>query len=102
MTQRISVLSPTGVWGRLGLAHHNWPGRFTVLLMAILLLLVSQPIFSGHAFAENLVSLWISVVLLAALYAFRTARIYFVIALVLLVPSLGGRIELLFTSSTTV
>jgi ion channel len=102
MTERISVLSSTGVWGRLGLARHNWPGRFTVLLTAILLLLVSQPIFSGHAFAENLVSLWITLVLLAALYAFRSARIYFVIALVLVVPSLGGRMALLFTSSATV
>jgi voltage-gated potassium channel len=101
MSEGTSGYTPAAVWRRLGLAHHNWPGRFTVLLMTILTFLVAQPIFLGHAFAENLVSLWISIVLLAALYAFRSARIYFVIALVLLVPSLGGRIALLFTSNPT-
>ena len=102
MSEGTSVLSPATLWRTLGLARHNWPGRFTVLLMTILILLVTQPIFSGHAFAENLVSVSISLVLLAALYAFRSARIYFVIALVLIVPSLGGRLALLFTLSPTV
>jgi hypothetical protein len=102
MSEGTSVYSPAALWRRLGLARHNWPGRFTVLLMTIMAFLVAQPIFSGHDFAENLVSLWISIVLLAALYAFRSARIYFVIALVLLVPSLGGRIALLFTSNPTI
>ena len=102
MNEGTIVISPAALWRRLGLAHHNWPGRFTVLLMAILFFLVAQPIFSGHAFAESLVSVSISLVLLAALYAFRATRIYFVIALVLLVPSLGGRLALLFTSSSTI
>ena len=102
MSETTSAFGLSTLWRRLGLAHHNWPGRFTVLLTAILLFLVTQPIFSGHDFAENLVSVSISLVLLAALYAFRTTRIYFVIALVLLVPSLGGRIALLFTSSSTI
>jgi voltage-gated potassium channel len=102
MSERTSWYTPAAVWRRMGLARHNWPGRFTVLLMTILTFLVAQPIFSGHTFAENLVSLWISIVLLAALYAFRSARIYFVIALVLLVPSLGGRIALLFTSNPAI
>ena len=102
MSEGTSVYSRAALWRRLGLARHNWPGRFTVLLMAILLLLIAQPIFSGHAFAESLVSSWITLVLLAALYAFRTTRIYFVIALVLLVPSLGGRAALLFTLSPTI
>ena len=97
-----NVLSPAALWRRLGLAHHNWPGRFTVLLMAILLFLITQPIFSGHDFAENLVSVSISLVLLSALYAFRATRIYFVFALILIVPSLGGRIALLFTSNPTI
>jgi voltage-gated potassium channel len=102
MSETTSAFGLSTFWRRLGLAHHNWPGRFTVLLMAILLFLVTQPIFSGHDFAENLVSVSISLVLLAALYAFRATRIYFVFALVLLVPSLGGRIALLFTSSSTI
>ena len=99
MSERYSGLSPAALWHRLGLAHHNWPGRFTVLLATILLLLVTQPMFSGHAFAQNIATATISLVLLAALYAFRATRIYFIVALVLLVPSLGGRLALLFTPS---
>ena len=102
MIERMTVLSPTGVWGRLGLARHNWPGRFTSLLVSILLLLVSQPMFSGHAFAQNIATATISLVLLAALYAFRTTRIYFAIALILLFPSIGCRLILGFTSNPTV
>ncbi len=102
MTEKVSGLSPTGVWRRLGLAHHNWPGRFTVLLASILLLLVTQPMFSGHAFAQNIATATISFVLLAALYAFRSTRGFFIIDLVLLVPSVGGRLALLFTTSPIV
>src|ERR1700722_17061410 len=53
MSDVTSVLSPAALWRSLGLAHHNWPGRFTVLLFTILLLLVSQPMFSGHDYAQN-------------------------------------------------
>ena len=102
MSESSSVLSQSALWRRLGLAHHNWPGRFTVLLMAILLFLTTQPIFSQYDFAENVVSVSISLVLLSALYAFRGTRIYFVFALILIVPSLGGRIALLFTSNPTI
>ena len=102
MKENTNVLSPAALWRRLGLAHHNWPGRFTVLLMAILLFLTTQPIFSEHDFAENVVSVSMSLVLLSALYAFRASRVYFVFALILIVPSLGGRIALLFTSNPTI
>ncbi|HKN13292.1 MAG TPA: potassium channel family protein [Candidatus Binatus sp.] len=102
MGDRTGVLSPAALWRRLGLAHHNWPGRFTFLLATILLLLVTQPMFVGHAFAQNIATATISLVLLAALYAFRATRIYFVIASVLLVPSIGCRLALLFTSNPTV
>jgi Ion channel len=101
MTERISVLSPAALWVRLGLARHNWPGRFTVLLLTILLLLVSQPIFAGHAVAQTFVTASLSLVLLAALYAFRTARTYFTIALILIVPSIGCRVALQFTANPT-
>ena len=102
MTKGISALSPTGVWGRLGLARHNWPGSFTVLLAAIVLLLVTQPMFQGHAFAQNIATATISFVLVAALYAFRSARGFFVINVLLLVPSIGGRLALAFTASPTI
>ncbi len=102
MSETTSGHRPSALWHRLGLAHHNWPGRFTALLAAILLLLVTQPMFSGHAFAQNVATAAMSLVLLAALYAFRATRIYFIVAVALLFPSLGGRLALLFTPSLTV
>ena len=102
MSETSHVLSPSALWRQLGLAHHNWPGRFTVLLVTILLLLVSQPMFSGHAFAQNLATATMSLVLLAALYAFRSTRVFFVDRPGLLVPSIGCRLALLFTPSPTI
>jgi hypothetical protein len=102
MSATSSVITHSALWSRLGLAHHNWPGRFTLLLATILLLLVTLPIFVGHALAQNVATATISLVLLAALYAFRSTRIYFAIALVLLVPSIGCRVALLFTSNSTI
>jgi Ion channel len=101
MSETSHVVTHSALWSQLGLAHHNWPGRFTLLLATILVLLVSQPMFSGHAFAQNLATITMSLVLLAALYAFRSTRIYFAIALALLVPSVGCRFALLFTPSAT-
>jgi len=101
MSEKSGLLSPAMLWRRLGLAHHNWPGRFTVLLATILLLLVTQPIFSGHAFAQIFATATISLVLLSALYAFRTTKTYFTIALILMVPSIGSRFVLQFTSNPT-
>jgi hypothetical protein len=101
MSEKTSLLSPAALWRRLGLARHNWPGRFTILLATILLLLVAQPSFSGHAFAQNFASASIALVLLSALYAFRTTKTYFTIALILMVPSIGSRLALQFTSNPT-
>jgi hypothetical protein len=101
MNEKTSVLSPAALWRRLGLARHNWPGRFTVLLATILLLLVTQPIFSGHAFAQIFATATISLVLLSAVYAFRTTKTYFTIALILIVPALGSRFVLQFTANQT-
>ena len=47
MSATSSAITHSALWSRLGLAHHNWPGRFTLLLATILLLLVTQPIFVG-------------------------------------------------------
>jgi voltage-gated potassium channel len=95
-------ITHSALWSRLGLAHHNWPGRFTLLLATILILLITQPVFVGHALAQNVATATLSFVLVAALYAFRSTRVYFVIALVLLVPSIGCRVALLFTSNPAV
>jgi Ion channel len=97
-----NVLSPAALWRRMGLAHHNWPGRFTVLLLTIMLLLVSQPMFSQHDFAQNLATAAMSLVLLSALYSIRAARFYFATALLLIVPALGSRLALLLTSSPAI
>jgi hypothetical protein len=102
MSDVTSVLSPAALWRSLGLAHHNWPGRFTLLLLTIMLLLVTQPMFSGHDYAQNLATVAIALVLLAALYSVRPARFYFAIALVLFVPSFGSRIALFFASSPAI
>ena len=64
MSERYSALSPGAVWRRLGLAHHNWPGRFTVLLASIVVLLITQPLFAGHAYAQNIATITILLVLL--------------------------------------
>jgi len=95
------VLSLSALWRGLGLSHHNWPGRFTVMLATILVLLVTQPIFLGHAVAENFATASISLVLLSALYAFRSAKPFFVIALILIGPSIGCRAALQFTTNPT-
>jgi Ion channel len=101
MSEETRVLSPSVLWRRLGLAQHNWPGRFTVLLATIILLLVSQPLFSGHVLAQTFATATISLVLLSAVYAFRTAKIYFTIALILMVPAIGSRVALQFTANPT-
>jgi len=96
------MLRPAALWRRMGLAHHNWPGRFTVLLMTILLLLVSQPIFSSHTYAQSFATAAISLVLLAALYATRAMKTYFIVALILMVPAMGTRVALLFTGNPAI
>lgn len=95
------TVSGSTAWARIGLAHHNWPGRFTLLLIAILSLLVTQPAFSGHVYAQSVATATISLVLLAALYALRTTRYYFLLALLLLFPSIGCRLALSLTNNPT-
>jgi voltage-gated potassium channel len=102
MSATTGILSPSALWRRLGLAHHNWPGRFTLLLATILTFLVTQPLFSGHAFAQDIATVAISLVLLAALYAFRSTRYFFATALILFVPSIGSRVVLFFTMSPAI
>jgi hypothetical protein len=102
MSATTGILSPSALWRRLGLAHHNWPGRFTLLLATIIVVLVTQPMFSGHAVAQNVATVAISLVLLAALYAFRTTRYYFATALILFVPSIGSRVVLFFTMNPAI
>jgi hypothetical protein len=101
MSEKGNVLSPSALWRGMGLAHHNWPGRFSVLLVSILILLVTQPMFSGHVYAQTIVTASISLVLLSALYIFRETKTFFIIALTLIIPALGCRVALQFTANPT-
>jgi len=99
MSESFSLLNPGALWHQLGLARHNWPGRFTILLATILLLLACQPIFLGHALAQNFATVSICLVLLSALWAFRTTKVYFTIALILIVPAIGCRLAMQITAN---
>ena len=87
------------VWTALGLARRNWPGRYTILLLSILLMIVIQPIFAGHQRLQSLATLSMSVVLLAALYTLNLSRAYFTVGALLMVPALTVRWVLQFHHS---
>ena len=103
MSGTSSALSSSALWRGLGLERHNWPGRFTVLLVTILTLLVTQPIFTAHALAEIVATATMVLVLLAALYAFRAIyRTFFIVDLILFLPAMGSRVALLFTPNPAI
>jgi voltage-gated potassium channel len=89
-------------WRWLGLTAQNRPGRFSVMLIAILLLLIVQPFFAGHAIAQTLLTTLLALVLLSALNAFRTSKTYFMIGTVLIVPTFALRLALVFTTNWTI
>ena len=84
------------------MAAHNRPGRFSVMLFAILTLLIVQPLIAGHAIAQSLLTLMLGFVLLSAVYAFRTSKIYFWIATTLMVPTFAMRFAMEFRPGWTV
>ncbi|HUO04448.1 MAG TPA: potassium channel family protein [Candidatus Binataceae bacterium] len=86
----------SGIWAQLGLRGHNRPGKFTVLLAALLFLLGAGPLLSNYAPTELLLTLGLSMVLLAALNAFLETRFIFVLGLVLMVPAFICKFLLLF------
>ena len=65
------------------------PGEFTILLIAILCFLMIPPFFIDDALTGLLASIFLSILLLSVLYVFP--RREFAIAVLLAVPSLGGR-----------
>ncbi|HYL57702.1 MAG TPA: ion channel [Candidatus Acidoferrales bacterium] len=89
-------------WGWLGLTAQNRPGRFSVLLLAILTLLIVQPLVAAHAIAQTLLTMMLAFVLLSAVYAFRSSRAYFWIATTLMVPTFVMRFAVVFAPSATV
>ncbi|MGO9060349.1 MAG: ion channel [Candidatus Binataceae bacterium] len=76
------------------------PGEFTILLIAILCFLLIPPFFIDDALTGMLASIFLSILLLSVLYVFP--RRQFAIAIVLAIPSLGGRWFLTLHQSTGV
>lgn len=87
------------VWSALGLTRSNWPGRYTILLFSILIMILIQPIFSGHLRVQGLVTLSMSVVLLSALYTLNLSRAYFTLGILLMLPAFVSRWVLQFYHS---
>jgi Ion channel len=83
----------------LGLTHRNLPGRFTVLLITILLLLCIEPVIEGHQLEQAIMTLSLSGVLLSSLYALRLTRRFFAIGVLLVIPAFIGRILLSFETT---
>ena len=90
------------LWMMLGLERRQHPGRYTVLLISILFLLVSQPLVAGHAFAQVLVTMSMTLVLLSALYTFESSKTFFIIGLLTALPAIGTRWILQFTQAVAV
>ena len=87
------------IWTALGLARRNWPGRYTILLVSILAMVIIQPIFADHQRLQGIVTLSMSLVLLSALYTLNLSRAYFTVGLLLMVPAFIGRWILQFHHS---
>ena len=104
MTKDNTAVTPPSSRRRrwFGLTRRNLPGRFAILLLAILTLMVCQPLIEGHRFAQSLLTLALTVVILSALNALRSTRTFFAIGLCLMTPAFAGRIAMLFTPSYSV
>ena len=87
------------LWRSAGLARRNHPGRYTLLLFTILLLLVSQPFFVAHSDFQMLATLLMIFVLLAALYTLNLGKVFFVIGLTIMAVAALSRLILQFTHS---
>ncbi|MGO9601817.1 MAG: hypothetical protein ACLQAT_00165 [Candidatus Binataceae bacterium] len=61
----------------MGLARRNHPGRYTLLLFMILLLLLSEPLFVAHADLQMLATLMMIFLLFAALYTLNVGKAFF-------------------------
>ena len=70
--------------------------KFTYLLVSLLVLFLIAPLFEGLAVASALLGIFISAVLVSAVYAVSQNRRLFVIALILALPVLAGRWSVYF------
>ena len=79
------------LWDALGLGRRNIPGRYTLLLFLVLLMIVGEPMFAAHRVAQGLASVSMSLVLLAALYTLNVSPAYFAIGLLVMLPAFVTR-----------
>jgi hypothetical protein len=77
-------------------------GRFLFLLISILLLLILNPFFHGFPGIRILLGIYISLVLLAGIYAVSQKRYLFTIALFISLPAFVARWSTLFVQSPSV
>ena len=90
------MVNSNWLWRPLGVARRNQPGRYTLLLVAILLLLIGQPMFLHHTMAQALTLVAMSFVLLSALFVLNVSKSYFVLGIMLALPALISRLVLQF------
>jgi hypothetical protein len=91
----VSVM-PYRLWGMFGLSRHNQPGKYTILLVAILMLIIVQPLFVHHSLAQAFALVLTGFVLVSALATLNVSRTYFILGLSILFPALLGRCILQF------
>ncbi|SRR5579885_155507 len=87
------------LWRWMGLARRNQPGRYTLLLFTILLMIVLQPLVSTHKLAQAIMSTSMSLMLLSALYTLNVSQTYFRLGISLMVPAFTLRWVLQFHRS---
>jgi hypothetical protein len=79
------------LWHTLGVERRNQPGRYTLLLVAILMLLIGEPFFFHHTLAQALTLVAMSFVLLSALSTLNVSKTYLVLGILLALPALISR-----------
>jgi len=84
------------MWRSAGVRIRNQPGRYSLLLATILFMMVFQALFANHAFARAFAGISLTLILLVALYSFRTRRIFIVMGALLVAASLVSRAILEF------
>ena len=77
--------------------------RFLLLLISLLLIALFQPFIVGFGFlgARSLLSIFLSVILFSSLYAISDNKRFFIVALILALPSFGARWVIYFFGSST-
>jgi Ion channel len=73
------------------MARHNQPGRYTLLLVSVLLMIIVEPLFVRHTLAQALTLVTMSLVLLSALATLNVSRTYFALGIILALPALISR-----------